>query len=323
MNWIKSKISKFVEIAKNKIIKKRSNNIEASESLWISCPGCNDMQLKTDLIEKLNICKCSHHFDLDPKTRFEKSFFDNGEFELIECPAFADPDPLDFEVNGKKFIDKYKGYQKKTGQQSAILIAEGKVDGLNVIAAGYNFAFGGAAMTLRESEHLLTAIQTAIDKKVDAFVSFYQSGGMNVTGNLFSLGKGMPAIMMATKILKDAGIVTVGVLGSKTTGGSFCNVFGNDFLFAENKSTNNLLFAGRRVSASINAGQEIPNDFGESLSLENHGMIDGVLNSRFEAKSKISTLIKVILKKAEIQANIDTSNVATLDRSLQKTSKAL
>jgi acetyl-CoA carboxylase beta subunit len=92
LNWIKSKISKFVEIAKNKIIKKRSNDAEASESLWISCPGCNEMQLKKDLKNQFNICKCSYSFDLDPKTRFEKIFFDNGVFELIECPSFADPD---------------------------------------------------------------------------------------------------------------------------------------------------------------------------------------------------------------------------------------
>ena len=318
MNWIKSKISKFVEIAKNKIIKKRANDAEASESLWISCTGCNEMQLKKDLKNQFNICKCSYSFDLDPKTRFEKIFFDNGVFELIECPSFADPDLLNFEVNGKKFIDKYKGYQKKTGQQSAILIAKGKVDGLNVVAAGYNFAFGGAAMTIRESEHLLVAMQTALDEKVDAFVSFYQSGGMNVTGNLFSLAKGMPTIMMATKMLKDSGIVTVAILGSKTTGGTFCNVFGNDFLFAEKKAEN-LLFAGKRVSASVNTGHEMPSDFGQSKSLENHGMIDGVLD-RIEAKSIISNLVKVILKKAE-KSNTSSSNV-TIDQSiLQQASK--
>ena len=58
-------------------------------------------------------------FDLDPNTRFKNLLFDNGEYELIECPSWSSPDPLKMEINGKKYIDKYKGYQNKTGQQSA------------------------------------------------------------------------------------------------------------------------------------------------------------------------------------------------------------
>ena len=54
------------------------------------------------------------------------------------------------------YIDKYKGYQKKTGQQSALLVAHGKIGGLKAVAIGYNFAFGGAAFSQRENEHFLT-----------------------------------------------------------------------------------------------------------------------------------------------------------------------
>ena len=161
MNWITGKIKKFVEIYKNKVFKTLLSKSPVSESLWISCPGCKQMKLKEDLEKRFNICDCSFHFDLDPKIRFSKLLFDEGTFDLIECPSSADPDPLNFEINGKKFIDKYKGYQKKTDQESAILIAKGKVDGLNVIAAGYNFLFGGGSQTLRESEHLLAAQQVA------------------------------------------------------------------------------------------------------------------------------------------------------------------
>ena len=76
------------------------------------------------------------------------------------------------EINGKKFIDKYNAYKKKTGQQSAILAAKGTVNGLNVIAFGYNFAHGGAAMTQREGEHLITGIQRALNEKVITDIQF-------------------------------------------------------------------------------------------------------------------------------------------------------
>ena len=164
MNWIKSKIQSFVEKAKQTFKKDRPTKAEQNDSLWINCPGCNQMQLKEDLNKNYNICACSHHFDLDPKTRFSKLFFDDGEYELIECPEWSDPDPLNFKIEDKKFIDKYNAYKKKTGQQSAILAAKGTVNGLNVIAFGYNFAHGGAAMTQREGEHLITGIQRALNE---------------------------------------------------------------------------------------------------------------------------------------------------------------
>ena len=100
----------------------------------------------------------------------------------------------------------YKNYQKKTGQESAILIATGKMNGLNIVAAEYNSAFGSSAISLREAEHLLTGMQYALDKKVDAFISFYSSGGMDVKGNLFSLGKGMSTIILAMSELKKKNI---------------------------------------------------------------------------------------------------------------------
>ena len=301
MNWIKSKIQSFVEKAKQTFKKDRPTKAEQKDSLWINCPGCNQMQLKEDLNKNYNICACSHHFDLDPKTRFSKLFFDDGEYELIECPEWSDPDPLNFKIEDKKFIDKYNAYKKKTGQQSAILAAKGTVNGLNVIAFGYNFAHGGAAMTQREGEHLITGIQRALNEKVDAVVSFYQSGGMAVTGNLNSL-KNMPVQMMAMKMLKDAGIVTIGICSSKVTGGTFCNVYGNDFIFAESPKSENILFAGKRVSASVNKGTALPTDFGQASSLVEHGMIDGAFDSRIEIRNKITNLVRVLLKKSEKEA---------------------
>ena len=309
MNWIQKKLQSFVDKAKQTFKRARPSKKDQADSMWVNCPSCNQMQLREDLKKNFNICKCTHHFDLDPKTRFSEMFFDDGEYELIDCPEWADPDPLDFKIGEKKFIDKYNAYKKKTGQQSAILAAKGTVNGLNIIAFGYNFAHGGAALTQREGEHLVAGIQKALDDKVDAVVSFYQSGGMAVTGNLNSL-KNMPVQMMGMKMLKKAGIVTIGICGSKITGGTFCNVYGNDFIFAENPKSENLLFAGKRVSASVNKGHELPQDFGQASSIVDHGMIDGAFKSRMEIREKITNLIRVLLKKSEIEAKAEsTSNV--------------
>ena len=109
----------FVQKTKDKFRKNRPSKEEQEKSLWINCPECNQMQLKEDLRKNFNICKCSFHFDLDPKTRFKNLLFDSGEYELINCPSWSSPDPLDMTINGKKYIDKYKGYQKKTNQHAS------------------------------------------------------------------------------------------------------------------------------------------------------------------------------------------------------------
>tara|TARA_B100001564_G_scaffold140856_1_gene118202 strand:+ start:1993 stop:2955 length:963 start_codon:yes stop_codon:yes gene_type:complete len=317
MNWIQKKLQSFVEKAKITFKRQRPSKGDQEKSLWINCPDCNQMQFKEDLNKNFSICKCSYHFDLDPKIRFEKLIFDEGQYELIPCPTWADPDPLNFSYNGIKAIDKYKNNQKKTGQESAILIATGKMNGLNIVCAGYNWSFGGAAISLRESEHLLASMQYAIDNKVDCFLSFYCSGGMDVKGSMFSLTKGMAAIIMAMNTLKRKNILTVGVLCSKSTGGLFVDTFANSLIFGESKKSKNLLFSGTRVSAAVNKGTELPEDFGYASSLTEKGQLDGYFENRLEIKNKISTLIRVLLKKPEKEARIEKESNVKVDSSIK------
>ena len=104
MNWILSFKTKFVEKVKKTFKRDRPSKAEQANSAWINCPGCNQMQLREDLKKNFNVCKCQYHFDLDPKIRFDKLIFDDG-YELIPCPKYADPDPINFVINGKKAID--------------------------------------------------------------------------------------------------------------------------------------------------------------------------------------------------------------------------
>ena len=308
MNWIQKKLQSFVEKAKQTFKKNRPSKAEQANSAWVNCPGCNQMKLREDLKKNFNICDCNHHFDLDPKILFTELLFDEGEWEKIPCPP-ANPDPLNFKIGDTKYIDKYNANIKKTNQDSAVLAGIGKVNGLKIVAFGYNFAFGGNAMTPRENEQLMSGIQKALDEKVDGVISIYQSGGMSVATNIHGLST-MPKQMFAMKELREAGIVTIGILESKITGGTFCNTYGNDFLFSTNPNNESQLFAGKRVSAQVNKGQALPEDFGVSKSLLSLGMIDGIFDSRMEIRQRITNLIRVLLKKSEKESREEsTSNV--------------
>ena len=64
------------------------------------------------------------------------------------------------------------------------------------------------------------------------------------------------------------------------------------------------------MSAQVNKGQALPEDFGVSKSLLSLGMIDGIFDSRMEIRQRITNLIRVLLKKSEKEFREEsTSNV--------------
>ena len=140
-----------------------------------------------------------------------------------------------------------------------------------------------------------------------------------LTGNIHSL-KSMSVCQMVYTMLKNKKIVNIGILGSKITGGTFVNVFANDFLFSESPKNTDQLFSGKRVSASVRSSDntEMPSDFGQGCFLQKHGMIDGCFSSRLEVKDRVVKLTKVLLKKAEAQAKKESD--VTVDKSIQSAS---
>ena len=123
MNWI----TKFIKPKIKSLFKKRSSKDDKS-SLWSTCE-CKNLIYKEDLQSNLKCCpKCGAHHKLSCKERF-KTFFDKGEYELIETPLPKD-DPLKFR-DSKKYTDRLEIARKITKQNDAVSIAKGKVKDIN------------------------------------------------------------------------------------------------------------------------------------------------------------------------------------------------
>ena len=71
--------------------------------------------------------------------------------------------------------------------------------------------------------------------------------------------------------------------------------FNHDILGVESGSSHDILFSGKRVTANLKTGQEIPEDFGKGSSLE--ALTDIIFNDRSEIKEGITKISRVILKK--------------------------
>ena len=299
MNWISH--WKKIGIRVKKIFKKQPTGKEETD--WKNCPQCKKISYLPDLVANNYICDCSFHFDLPPKLRLSSLF--DSEYNIIEPQENINPDPLDFEVkdgarDGYKYIDKIKKYRKITGQHTALMCASGNISGLSAVVVCFNPKFGAGRFGPAENEHFLKAANTAIEKKVDAWVVIYQSSGIDVHTGVMGL-YGMSKSIVAMDQIKNAGIPTFAIAARAVAGGTYASsFFMHDFIIIESKCVENLLFSGKRVTANILKGtDQIPEDFGTSPGVMKSGLADITLENRKELKDTITKLANIILKKEE------------------------
>ena len=309
MNWI----TKFIKPKIASLFKKKTADSE--HVLWTTCE-CKNLIYKEDLQKNLNCCpKCGAHHKLTCIERFE-IFFDNKEFDLIPTPLPKD-DPINF-IDKKKYIDRLKSARKTTKQNDAIAISTGKVNNIEVTVGAQDFRFIGGSFGAASGEAFIHGIQHAIDNK-NPFIFFSCSGGQRLMESAVALMQ-MSRTVLAVNELKKHNLPYIVVLTNPTTGGVTASwAMLGDILIGEKGAV--IGFAGRRVIQDT-VHETLPNEFQSAEWVKDHGGID-LVEDRKNLKNTISSLLSVLLKKAETQSNTDASNVVTLDSPLQKSSKAL
>ena len=306
MNWI----TKFIKPRIKSLFKKKTSS--SDETLWISCQ-CKNLIYKDDFKSNFYCCtKCGAHHKLSCKDRF-KLFFDNGIYEIIDTPLPVD-DPLQF-VDNKKYKDRLHDARKKTGQNDAVLIAKGKVKNIDVTVGAQDFRFIGGSFGAASGEAFITGVQHAINNKTP-FVFFSCSGGQRMMESSIALMQ-MTRTTLAINELKKNNLPYIVVLTDPTTGGVTASwgMLG-DILIAEPKAT--IGFAGRRVIQDT-VRETLPEEFQTAEYVKEHGGIDLVIERKY-LNSTIGTLLSVMLKKSETQAKKETTDVITIDKSLQSAS---
>ena len=303
MNWI----TKFIKPKIKSLFEKRSSKV--NENLWTTC-GCKNLIYKEDLKTNFNCCpKCGVHHKLSCKERFQL-FFDNKEFEILETPV-PHEDPLNF-VDNKKYKDRLKSARKITNQDDAVAIAKGKLNNIDVTVGAQDFRFIGGSFGAASGEAFITGVQHAIDHKTP-FIFFSCSGGQRMMESSIALMQ-MSRTTLAVNELKKANLPYIVVLTDPTTGGVTASwAMLGDILIAEPKAT--IGFAGRRVIQDT-VRETLPEEFQSAEYVKDHGGIDLVIERKY-LSSSIGTLLNVLLKKSEAQVKTESSNVVTIDKSLQ------
>jgi len=308
MNWI----TKYIKPKIRSLFKKKSS--VSKDTLWTTCE-CKNLVYKDDLFKNLSVCPtCGSHHKLSPEERF-KIFFDNKDYEVLETPLPKD-DPLKFS-DSKKYTDRLKKAREQTKQSDAIVIAHGKLEGTNITVGAQNFSFIGGSLGSAAGEAFIHGIQHAIENK-NPFVFFSCSGGARMQESAIALMQ-MTRSVLAVHELKKANLPYIVVMTNPTAGGVTASFAGlGDILIGEPKAI--IAFAGRRVIQDT-VKEELPEEFQTAEFVKEHGGIDLVVERKY-LRSTISTLLSILLKKKEAQA-ISTTDVATFEETLPKTSKAV
>lgn len=276
--------------------KRKDSNIQTDkkkdmpEGVWVKVPTTGETIHRRELEDNLWVDPLSgYHFKIGSNQYFS-FLFDDGDFEEIGNDILP-TDPLNFE-DRKKYKDRLKATQEKTGLSDACRVGKGKMDKLDVVIACMDFAFIGGSMGSVVGERLALAIDTAREEKRPLLI-ISQSGGARMMESVLSL---MQMAKTSAKLaqLEKAGVPYVSIMTNPTTGGvtaSFAML--GDFNIAEPGAL--IGFAGPRVIRQT-IGRDLPEGFQTSEYLLEHGFLDFIVPRR-KMKSKVSRLLRMVLNK--------------------------
>jgi acetyl-CoA carboxylase carboxyl transferase subunit beta len=255
------------------------------EGLWVKCPDCDAIIYTKDLVKNLSVCtKCGHHFRLTALERL-RSLFDNEEF--IEQDAhLRSNDPLRF-TDTKPYRERLAASRQATGQADAMVVAVGRIQGIETVVCAMEYAFIGGSMGVVMGEKIVRAIETALARTLP-LVIVSCSGGARMMEGALSLMQ-MAKVSAALARLDRARLPYISVLTDPTTGGvtaSFAML--GDLNIAEPKAL--IGFAGPRVIEQT-IRQKLPEGFQRSEFLIEHGMLDLVVDRR-ELKATLARALE-------------------------------
>lgn len=283
MNW-------FSKLFPSKIRTEVSKKKEIPEGLWSKCPDCGNFLFRTELERNLEVCpKCSFHMRLSARKRLD-IFLDPEDREELATQVEPE-DRLKFK-DTKKYKDRLIAAQRDTGEKDALVVMQGKVKGVALVACAFEFAFIGGSMGAAVGEKFVQAVNACITQKIP-LVCFACSGGARMQESLISLMQ-MAKTSAALGRLAELSIPYFSVMVDPCTGGVSASLaMLGDLNIAEPRAL--IGFAGPKVIAQT-VRETLPEGFQRSEFLLEKGALDMVVDRR-ELRDKIASLIGKMMGK--------------------------
>ena len=268
---------------------KTSTKKGVPEGIWSKCPACLAILYRAELERNLYVCpKCEHHIRIGGRERIN-IFLDQDQREELATQVEA-LDRLKFR-DSKKYPERIKQAQKKSGEKEAVIAMRGKLYGMPVVTASFDFNYIGGSMSAGAGERFVAAADVALTERLP-FISFATSGGARMQEGLFSLFQ-MARTSAVLARLSAKGIPFISVLLDPTMGGVSASLaMLGDVIIAEPKAL--IGFSGPRVIEQT-IRQTLPEGFQRSEFLLDHGAIDMIVDRR-DLRNTIARLLANLTK---------------------------
>jgi acetyl-CoA carboxylase carboxyl transferase subunit beta len=260
------------------------------EGLWSKCPSCQSTLYFTDLENNQYVCpKCSFHNRISARQRLDMFFDSDGRAEIGS--EIVPIDTLKFK-DSKKYIDRLEDAETSTGETDALVVMQGTVCGVPLIAAAFEFGFLGGSMGSVVGERFARAVEACADEKIP-FACFTATGGARMQEGLLSLMQ-MAKTTSTLHQLSQSRLPFISVLTDPTMGGvsaSFAML--GDVVIAEPGAL--IGFAGPRVIEQT-VRETLPEGFQRAEFLLEKGAIDMIVDRR-QMREKIASLVTLLQKE--------------------------
>jgi acetyl-CoA carboxylase carboxyl transferase subunit beta len=237
-------MSWFHKLLPPKIKRRESADLKKSvpDGLWHKCPSCQAVLYHADLEKNFSVCpKCSHHHRITARTRLDWLLDSEGRFEI--GAEVLPVDTLKFK-DSRKYSERLTAAKRDTNEDDALVVMQGSIHAVPVIAAAFEFSFMGGSMGSVVGERFVRGVQLAIEQKMP-FICFAASGGARMQEGLLSLMQ-MAKTCAALTQLSEARLPFISVLTDPTMGGvSASFAFMGDVVVAEPNAL--IGFAGARI----------------------------------------------------------------------------
>ena len=215
-------------------------------------------------------------------------------------------DTLKFK-DSRKYSERLTAAQRDTGESDALVVMQGSVHAIPLVAAVFEFSFMGGSMGSVVGERFVRGVQLATEQKVP-FVCFAASGGARMQEGLLSLMQ-MAKTCAALTQLSAEKLPFISVLTDPTMGGvSASFAFMGDVVIAEPGAL--IGFAGARVIQQT-VRETLPEGFQRAEFLMQHGAIDMIVDRR-QMRDQLVTLITLLTKQPAVVTAAEDSAVNTV-----------
>ncbi|UCE23242.1 MAG: acetyl-CoA carboxylase carboxyltransferase subunit beta [Candidatus Zixiibacteriota bacterium] len=260
------------------------------EGLWTKCSSCGEVVYSRKMEELLWVCpSCDFHFRISSQ-KYIELLLDGGELEQFDA-ELSSKDPLKFK-DSKRYPDRIKQAQQKTGKVEGVTAGLGRIDGMPISFAIMNFEFIGGSMGSVVGEKVARAIERSIEREIPLVVVSC-SGGARMQEGILSLMQ-MAKTSSLLAILAEKRIPYISILTNPTTAGVMASYASlGDIILAEPKAL--LGFAGPRVIQQT-IGQDLPEGFQSTEFFLDKGFIDRIVH-RKDLRDTVSKLLKFMWRK--------------------------